>query len=99
MISFCYMAWDTVSLAASRNVNNSISLSQTSMSAGTGTANIAVLMSPAPSPVSVNLVSSWQETTVHASVSETPSATDYKTQQSQPCLRGQAKILLKNPNT
>jgi len=50
------------------------------MSAGTGTANIAVLMSPAPSPVSVNLVSSWQETTDLASVS----ANGYKTHQSEP---------------
>lgn len=47
-----------------------LSLSQTSMSAGTGTANIAVLMSLAPSLVSVNLVSSWQETTDLASVSD-----------------------------
>lgn len=40
------------------------------MSAGTDTASIAVLMSPAPSPVSVNLVSSWQETTDLALVSD-----------------------------
>lgn len=48
----------------------SLSLSQISMSAGTGTANIAVLMFPAPSLVSVNLVSSWQETIDLASVSD-----------------------------
>lgn len=40
------------------------------MNAGTDTANIAVSMSPAPSPVSVNLVSSWQETTDRALVSD-----------------------------
>lgn len=32
------------------------------MSAGTGTASIAVSTCPAPSLVSVNQVSSWQET-------------------------------------
>lgn len=42
------------------------------MSAGTDTASIAVLMSPAPSLVSVNLVSSWQETTDLALVSDAP---------------------------
>lgn len=45
-------------------------LSQTLMSVGTDTANIAVSTSPAPSLVSVNLVSSWQETTALALVSK-----------------------------
>lgn len=43
------------------------------MSAGTGTANIAVSTSQGPSPASVNLVSSWQETTDPALVSVTTS--------------------------
>lgn len=47
-----------------------ISLCQTSMSAGTDTANIAVSTSLVPSLVSVNLVSSWQETTDLALVSD-----------------------------
>lgn len=40
------------------------------MSAGIATASIAASMSPVPSPASVNLVSSWQETTAHVLVSE-----------------------------
>lgn len=63
-----------MSCAEVRDLNNLkyLSVPQTSTSAGTDTASIAALTSPAPSLVSVNLVSSWQETTDLALVSDAP---------------------------